>query len=465
MPVNSFESYPMSWRPKISKNGSPLYLTIADALERDIKSGLLLPNDKLPPQRELADFLDVNLSTITRAFKICETKGLISGKTGSGTFVSSDVNANLPMLYDSSENELINLGASHPLYIHNKYVVQLIKKLPSKINVENLLRYYNISGTYSQKESAHIYLKNLGISTNIENILITSGLQNSLAIILASLFEAKDKIITNSVVYPGFKNIASMLGIILVPIPYLDKKLDLKYLDQICKSESIKGIYLMADFQNPTTITMDEEERFCLNEYIKKYNLIGIEDGTYSFLNKEPNKSFYEINPNQMIHISTLSNSISAGLRIAFLVSPYEYRDKLLAGIRNINVMSSPVESEIISQLIQSGMAKKIVDEKRKEIEKRNKICDEILGEYELWGNNRCQFRWLLLPSNLDSQQVEQQLYQRKIEVFSSKRFLVGNATYQSALRLAITSPQTIKQLKNGLNIIKSVLEKSILRK
>lgn len=29
-------------------------------------------------QRELADFLDLNLSTITRAFKICENKGLFS---------------------------------------------------------------------------------------------------------------------------------------------------------------------------------------------------------------------------------------------------------------------------------------------------------------------------------------------------------------------------------------------------
>lgn len=87
MPVNSFENYPMSWRPQINREKVPLYLSIAAALEKDIAAGMLQPNDKLPPQRELADYLDVNLSTVTRAFKLCESKGFISGTIGRGTYV------------------------------------------------------------------------------------------------------------------------------------------------------------------------------------------------------------------------------------------------------------------------------------------------------------------------------------------------------------------------------------------
>lgn len=60
MPVNSFENYPMSWRPKLNKEKKPVYLSIAAALEKDIGAGILCPNDKLPPQRELADYLDVS---------------------------------------------------------------------------------------------------------------------------------------------------------------------------------------------------------------------------------------------------------------------------------------------------------------------------------------------------------------------------------------------------------------------
>ncbi|TQW47891.1 GntR family transcriptional regulator, partial [Clostridioides difficile] len=98
MPINSFENYPMTWKPKLDNRKPPIYKTLAMLLEEDIKRGNLNPGDKLPPQRELADFLDLNLSTITRAFKLCEEKGLICAKVGKGTFISSDVNVSNTLL-------------------------------------------------------------------------------------------------------------------------------------------------------------------------------------------------------------------------------------------------------------------------------------------------------------------------------------------------------------------------------
>lgn len=100
MPVNSFENYPMPWIPDKEKLKSPIYISIAELLEQDIQSGKLAGNTKLPPQRELADFLDLNLSTITRAFKICENKGLIYANIGQGTFVSP--NAAIPFLHKAN---------------------------------------------------------------------------------------------------------------------------------------------------------------------------------------------------------------------------------------------------------------------------------------------------------------------------------------------------------------------------
>ena len=88
MPVNSFDDYPMAWKPDKSRLSGPLYRAIAGALEEDILDGKLPPDTKLPPQRELADFLDVNLSTVTRAYKECELKGLLYATVGKGTFVA-----------------------------------------------------------------------------------------------------------------------------------------------------------------------------------------------------------------------------------------------------------------------------------------------------------------------------------------------------------------------------------------
>ena len=95
MPVNSFDDYPMSWRPTIDKTVKPYYVSLAKKLEEDIKRGLLLPGTKLPPQRELADFLDINVSTVVRAFKLCSNKGLLTSTVGSGTYVAYDVVTNI----------------------------------------------------------------------------------------------------------------------------------------------------------------------------------------------------------------------------------------------------------------------------------------------------------------------------------------------------------------------------------
>lgn len=94
MPVNSFDNYPMSWKPDFTKATGPLYKIIAEKLEEDVRTGSLTPGTKLPPQRELADFLDINVSTISRAFKLCEQKGIICSTVGNGTFIASDAAAN-----------------------------------------------------------------------------------------------------------------------------------------------------------------------------------------------------------------------------------------------------------------------------------------------------------------------------------------------------------------------------------
>lgn len=459
MPVNSFEDYSMSWRPKIDSSELPLYSAIAQTLERDIEHGTLKPNDKLPPQRELADFLDVNLSTITRAFKLCEAKGLIKGSVGKGTFISSDVKANKPMLSEYRKSGIINLGPSHPLYNENKYITKLLRKMTSKINIENLLQYHDLTGTQIQKENAREWLEQQGITTSTDNILIASGLQNSLAIILSSCFNYGDKILTNSVVYPGLKNIAAMLGIRLIPIPYKNRQLDINYLIQVCKHEKIKGIYLMPDHQNPTALTMSEQERLEVSDVIQRFSLLAIEDGTYTFLSSNQHKPLYHYVPDQVIHICTLSNSLSAGLRISFMVAPLNYREKLLSGIRNINVMSSPLDSELVSQLIQTRLANKIIKEKIQEIEERNTVTEEVLGDFELLGTHRSQFRWLVLPDEEKSHALEAELSQKGVDVFCSDRFLVGNAKNEQALRLAICSPQSLEELREGLTIIKKEIQ------
>ena len=100
----------MSWKPERSKLKRPIYLSLAEQPEKDIAAGFLLPGTKLPPQRELVDFLDINFTTVTRAYRICELKGLIYAVTGSGTFVAPNAAKSVTISTDNLTGSLIDLG-------------------------------------------------------------------------------------------------------------------------------------------------------------------------------------------------------------------------------------------------------------------------------------------------------------------------------------------------------------------
>ena len=67
-----------SWSPKLGGEGAPAYIAILDSLRSDIASGQLLPGDRLPTHRRLAELLGVAVGTITRAYREAERQGATS---------------------------------------------------------------------------------------------------------------------------------------------------------------------------------------------------------------------------------------------------------------------------------------------------------------------------------------------------------------------------------------------------
>lgn len=161
MPVNSFDSYYMSWVPQKPADNTPLYKSFARQLEDAILSSSLSPNTLLPPQRELADYLDVNLSTITKAYKICEQKGYIYANTGKGTFVSPNA-----LLYKNtvpSREKEINLRTIEPFHDTDIFVKNAVQRIARRPTFKQLLTYQASDLSDYHKRSALQYLQQLNV--------------------------------------------------------------------------------------------------------------------------------------------------------------------------------------------------------------------------------------------------------------------------------------------------------------
>lgn len=76
------------WMQIASGSETPIYQQLIEQISETIAKGELRTGDKLPAVRALAAELVINPNTVARAYTMLEQSGLVTTKTGSGTFVS-----------------------------------------------------------------------------------------------------------------------------------------------------------------------------------------------------------------------------------------------------------------------------------------------------------------------------------------------------------------------------------------
>ncbi|WP_010676752.1 aminotransferase-like domain-containing protein [Bacillus timonensis] len=458
MPVNSFDNYPMSWKPSMDKTNKPIYQALANQLKQDIINGVLLPGTKLPPQRELADYLDVNLSTISKAFKVCVLNGLLSTSVGSGTFVSYDALSNAYLLEDSKPKHLIEMGATLPDNASYEPLLLQLKSMLQETDYEKWFGYGRTGESLWQKDAAVQLIRRGGFETNVDHIVFANGGQNAMAATLASLCRPGDRIGADHHTYPGLKTVASMLSLQVVPIKSVNNEMSPDAVEYACKNENIKGIYIIPDYHNPTTSRMSIENRRKIAEVAKKCNLFIIEDATYHLHNENPLPAVASFAPDHVIHIASLSKSIAPGLRLAYVAVPMRYKEIISRALYNINISVSPLLAELTARLIVSNQFEDLIERHREQAILRNQVVNRYLADYTCLGAETGIFRWLLLPGKITGAEFEKVAAQQGIQVYAAERFVVGNSCPERAVRVAVCAPETIEELEKGLIILKRLL-------
>ncbi|MDM5452160.1 PLP-dependent aminotransferase family protein [Peribacillus simplex] len=462
MPVNSFDNYPMSWKPDKKALKRPFYYSIASLLEQDIIEGFLAPGTKLPPQRELADFLDLNFTTITRAYKLCEFKGLIYAVTGRGTFVAPNAARSITISTDKSTNN-IDLGFVASFEQTNNIVAENIKTVSDKSYLDQLLNYNDPTGIPHQKKAGLNWMESFGINADTEHVAIVSGAQNALAITLTALFKPGNRIAIDLHTYSNFIELAKLLHIQLVPIPGDQFGMLPDELEKQCSQTKIHGIFLMPSCSNPTTVMISDFRKHELAAIIRKYRLILIEDDIHAFLTagiiSDYHQPMFNLLPDQTVYICGTSKCICSGLRVAFMVYGDAFRESILQAIFKINVKTSSLDAEIITELILSGKAHEIVSQKKQLAQAANDIYSEYFPIGNPMGHPFSFYRWLSIQEHIDPLQLETDLRKKGIRIFHSDRFLSGPTIPNKYLRVSLSSTNSLDELKIGLETLKNYLD------
>ena len=437
------------------------YIQLANTFEAAIARGDMKPGAKLPTHRAFADHFGVALATATRTYKELERRGVIIGEAGRGTFVRDQ---GAPLGHDwhhSAADGSIDMVFNMPSDTEDTQTLRAgLKRLASAGDLSAMLRYHPHGGRdHERKIIAKDLAPRLG-AIQPENLLITSGGQHGLALVGLGLLSHGDAVATDALTYPGFKSVAALQGLDLVPISGKAGVMDPEILHAECKKGRIKAVYLMPTVHNPLGSVMDIETRRRIARIAQDHDLLIIEDAAYAFLDVNPPASFLTLAPSHTVHIGGFSKALATGLRLGYLIAPERYIRALTEAIRATTWNAPALISDLVIHWIEDGTLAQFEDRRRHDGHRRQKLCKDILGHLPLVSHPNASFVWIPLPQGMRSTPIVSQLKARGVAVSDASPFSVGSFAPQ-ALRLAFGGIST-EELHSALITVRATLEATI---
>lgn len=373
-----------AWMLAISMTRGPRYLAIAQGVRNALVSGALKSGDRLPPQREFARLLGLNLGTITRAFDELRTMGLIKGEVGRGTYLAmSPSNDAPPSLWDHSQPQgYIDLSHNFPERAPGMpgatAVLQALQSLQS-LPGQRLLATQVDTGHLAHRAAAAAWLVSRGVPATADNVVVTCGAQHGLLLALGALTRPGDIVLTEELTYYGLKSAAAMMGRPIVGVRMDQQGLLPDALEAAIQRSAARVLFCCPTLHNPTTATMGPTRRRDIVEVCRKHGVTIVEDDVYGWMPEEPLAPLAGLAPERTVYVTGLSKLVGPGLRIGFMVAPAEHVRSLGVALRATTLMASPLNAAAALTVLTPETMGHIVREMRRETCERQAIVAACL--------------------------------------------------------------------------------------
>ncbi|MBY0122026.1 PLP-dependent aminotransferase family protein [Bacillus sp. S/N-304-OC-R1] len=369
----------MDWKPD-RQAAKAIYKQLAEYIENGIANGIF-PSDKpLPSERYLAKEFNINRSTVAAAYAELESSGLIQRNRGSGTTINKDIWGmtkrrvpswnryieagsflpNQPVTQrirkEAVEHNLINLASGE--LSEDLFPLEFLREITSTRSFIGSLGYDHPYGNAILRETITKHVKEYRkIETSSSSILITSGAQQALHLIVQCLLKPGDAVALEDPSYnfnlPIFKSAGIKTHFLTVGKDGINPD-DLLSLHQ---KHRIRMIFLNPFYQNPTGTVLNKEKRKGILDISSKYGIPVVEDDPYSltsFAGEDVStlKSM-DIHGN-VLYISSLSKIVASGLRIGWIIGPKPVIERLSDAKQQIDYGHAFFNQWIANDFLQS---------------------------------------------------------------------------------------------------------------
>jgi DNA-binding transcriptional MocR family regulator len=431
------------WSPRLQNTPEPIYVRIADAVERDVHAGVLVAGSQLPTHRRLAQDLGITPVTVTRAYAEAARRGLVESATGRGTFVRNSRRE--PAI--AVDIDLATNAVTIP--IPTPTTATLLRAAAT------LGSGYAVGPGSERHRSAGAAW--IGRRTDPSRVIVTAGTQHALFLALAATTKPGDVVLSESLTYHGAKAVAALLHVRLEPLPLDRFGIIAEALERAARAKTAKIVYTIPTLQNPTGSVMPDKRRRELAAIAEKHGLTIIEDDVCGFLVEDAPPPIAAHAPDRTIFITGLGKAIAGPMRIGYVLAPEAWIPRLQSSHAASILFASPILAELAATWIEDGTAARMAATRRNEIVVRGRQARRVLGK-RVNGDPRSSHLWMELPKRWTADAFAEEARRRHVRVASASSFAVGD-DIPRAVRLSIGAPASIGELESALTILADIDE------
>ncbi len=384
-------------RIPLDRSGNePLYLQIAAFLRAGIEQARIPAGARLPAIRTLAQELGVNRITVESAYGELEAAGLVAGRVGSGTFVlppypgadassggavpgippmragwpawqddllarrrTMPVRSTIPLRTSDRDASVISLssGNGDPRLFP---VEAMRRSLRDTMREEGLqaAEYAEEAGYAPLRRTIAHLLADQGIPAAREDVLITAGSQQAIALIVQLLTIPGDTVFVEAPTYADGLDLFRGFGLHVVAVPMDAEGMRTDELARLLEVHRPRFIYSIPNFHNPTGICMSGQRRRQLVQLAAAHGIPLVEDDFVGELRYEGHaqpalKALAA--PGACLYVGTFSKMLMPGLRVGYLVAEGPVREMLIRSKRQQDLSSSGIIQRALYRFVSVG--------------------------------------------------------------------------------------------------------------
>ncbi|MBA2736789.1 MAG: PLP-dependent aminotransferase family protein [Pyrinomonadaceae bacterium] len=426
----------------------PMHRQIYEKMRQAILSGELAAKSRIPSSRALAAQLGVSRMTVVNAYDQLFAEGYLEGKIGAGTFVAGALPEDLLLapktrsvktaafsreLNLSKQGRLIARDYEDVLLEHaaNKFIpfqngLTAIDSFPfdtwARIAARRhrhappaILTNSDLAGYHPLRKTIAAHLKSVrGVTCEPEQVIITAGAQQALALIAAVFLEPNDEVWMEDPGYLSARNLFALSGAKIIPVPVDENGLNLKAAYE--QSKKPKLVYVTPSHQYPLGVTMSLTRRLSLIEAARAADAWIIEDdydSEYRYCG-HPLASLQGLDQEgRVLYVGTFSKTIFPSLKLGCLVVPPDLVD-VFTSARMLSGAHSPlINQAILAEFIAEGHFARHVRRMRTLYQERQQILvhevkRNLSGLVEMKADDAGMHLVGWLPDNIDDREVSQ---------------------------------------------------------